>query len=109
MARARRNVTTRNAYRNIERLADEKARTVAEKIVDRIAVTAPYDEDAIKPEHLHLRNSYYVTQDPETGDALIRCRRRYWAYVEYGTRRHNFEDAQPHVSTAIDFVRAQET
>ncbi len=94
------------AYRNIQRIGSERAHEIARAIVERISVTAPYDEDADKPENLHLRNSYYVTTDPDTGDALIRCRRRYWVYVEYGTSTH---ERQPHVGPAIDFVKAQQT
>src|SRR3954447_24424854 len=104
MAR-RRNYTTRNANRALERLhhkgsecAVEIARFVVEYIATNKTVVnpngtlgTPYDDTdprgQEKPENMHLRNSYYVRLDPATGDALIKCRRRYWAFVEFGTRR----------------------
>lgn len=99
--------TGRNAYRNIERIAGERAFEIADRIVEIIHDIAPYDEsEASKPEHLHLRSSYYVARNPD-GTASIRCRRRYWVYVEFGTRKHNREDAQPHVGPSRDLAKAE--
>lgn len=109
MAR-RKNYTTNNAYRALERIqlkAEDRAEEIAQEIVEAIRIRAPED-----PEHEKntggpkLKDSYYVRQDPDTGDLIIASRRRYWAYVEFGTRRRQFQDMQPHVRPALDTVRA---
>jgi hypothetical protein len=91
------------AYRaigRIERKAEVRAYRLAEDLVRLIALYAPRD-----PHHETntggppLWKSYYVRIDPETGDSVVKCRRRYWVYVEYGTREHG--DAQPHVRPAL--------
>lgn len=109
MARPK-NYTTRNAYRamaRIEHKGQERAEVIAREIVNAIRVRTP--EDPLHEEHTGgptLKESYYVRQDPVTGDFLVGSRRRYWAYVEFGTRRRNYTDAQPHVFPAIDLIRA---
>jgi hypothetical protein len=112
MAR-KRPYTTRNAYRTIERIrrkTEDRAEHIARLIVDRIQVTAP--EDPLHEQNTggpKLKDSYYVRQDPLTGDFLIASRRRYWAFVEFGTRRVNppYSDAQPHIRPAVDFITAR--
>jgi hypothetical protein len=100
--------TTRNAYRTIERIrlkAQERAEDIAKDIVFLIHINAP--EDPLHEEHtggVKLKDSYYVRRDPDTGDYLIRSRRRYWAFVEFGTREHG--DAQPHIRPAVAAVKA---
>jgi hypothetical protein len=100
--------TTRNAYRTIERIerkAEHRAEEIAQNIVDFIHINAPVDEHR-RPDREggpHLSESYYVVQDPDTGDFLVRTRRRYWAFVEFGTKKHG--DAQPHIRPAIEAVR----
>jgi hypothetical protein len=93
----------RNAYRTIDRIEQkgkERAQRLAKDLVRLIALYAPRD-----PEHASntggppLWQSYYVRIDPETGDSIVKCRRRYWVFVEYGTREHG--DAQPHVRPAL--------
>jgi Bacteriophage HK97-gp10, putative tail-component len=103
--------TTRNAYRTIERIrrkAQERSEEIAQDIVDLIFINAPTGSaqrgtlhDDAGPE---LRESFYVRQDPETGDFLIRSRRRYWAYVEFGTREHGI--AQPFIRPSVAAVKA---
>lgn len=103
----RKNYTTKNAYRAIERIerkAERRAEEIARLVVETIQVLAPED-----PEHEKntggpkLKDSYYVRQDPATGDFIVASRRRYWAFVEFGTKKHG--DAQPHVRPALDSVR----
>jgi len=109
MAR-KRPYTTKNAYRTIERIEDkarERAREIAQDIVDLIHINAP--TGSVERGTLHddagpeLKDSFYVRLDPETGDFLIRSRRRYWAYVEFGTREHG--DAQPYIRPSVDAVK----
>lgn len=106
----RRNYTTNNAYRALERIrkkAEDKSEEVARMIVEAIHINAPVGSVARGTEHDDagppLSESFYVRQDPETGDYLIGSRRRYWAYVEYGTRKHG--EAQPYIRPALDAVR----
>jgi hypothetical protein len=107
MAR-KRPYTTKNAYRTIERIrkkAEQRSEDIAQDIVDFIHINAPRDMDR-RPDREggpHLSESYYVRQDPDTGDFLVRTRRRYWAFVEFGTREHGH--AQPHIRPAIEAVR----
>jgi hypothetical protein len=107
MPRRRAGYTTRNAYRALARIeakAEDRALEIAKDVVRLIAIYAPRD-----PNHEQntggpaLWQSYYATQDPTTGDVIIGCRRRYWAFVEFGTREHG--RAQPHVRPALDAVR----
>lgn len=99
--------TKRNAYRalaRIRRKAEHRAEQIARTIVEAIHINAPedehHDENTGGPK---LKDSYYVKQDPETGDFIIGSRRRYWAFVEFGTKEHG--KAQPHVRPAIDAAR----
>lgn len=94
--------TQRNANRAISRIEDkanERALALAKDLVRLIALYAPRD-----PNHAEntggppLWQSYYVRIDPETGDSIVKCRRRYWPFVEYGTQH---ADAQPHVRPAL--------
>lgn len=103
----RKTYTTKNAYRAIERIqrkAERRAEEIARLVVETIQVLAPEDDEHEKntggPK---LKDSYYVRQDPTTGDFIVASRRRYWAYVEFGTKKHGM--AQPHVRPAIDSVR----
>lgn len=107
MPRRRAGMTTRNAYRALARVeakAQRHARDIAEDVVNLIAIYAPRD-----PNHAQntggpaLWQSYYVKSDLVNGGVVIGCRRRYWVFVEYGTREHG--DAQPHVRPALDAVR----
>jgi len=95
------------ALSRIEEKASERAVAIAQAVVNNIRTNpkTPFDEKRAKDGHTgpHLRDSYYVRVDPDTGDALIKCRRRYWAFVEFGTSR---SAAKPHVRPAIDEVRA---
>lgn len=102
MPRRRAGYTTRNAYRAIGRIeekGEERAYRLAKDLVRLIALYCPRD-----PKHAEntggppLWQSYYVRRD-EDGDTLVKCRRRYWAYVEFGTREHG--RAQPHVRPAL--------
>lgn len=101
----RRRANARRTITRIEEAAEREAFRIAEEIVAEIKLNAPVGTEA-KPEHLRLRNSYYVERDPVTGDALIKSRRRYWVFVEYGTG-HGPE--QQHVRPAIETVRARHT
>jgi HK97 gp10 family phage protein len=100
----------RKAYRALARIArkaEQRAEEVARMIVEQIHINAPRGsaergtahDDAGPP----LSESFYVRQDPTTGDFLIGSRRRYWAYVEFGTREHG--KAQPYIRPAIEAVR----
>lgn len=104
------NYTTKNAYRAIERIrkkAEDKSEQVARMIVEAIHINAPVGsaergtahDDAGPP----LSESFYVRHDPATGDYLIGSRRRYWAYVEFGTQEHG--KAQPYIRPAVDVVK----
>lgn len=97
-----------NAYRGIARIeqaADTRAREIAEYVVERIAALAPRD-----PRHAEntggpaLHESYYIKADDDGDGYTIRSRRRYWVFVEFGTREHG--DAQPHVRPALDEAKA---
>lgn len=93
------------ALTRIEAAAAERAREIAEFIVLEINRTAPYDE-ARHPSHRgtrRLRGSYRVVMDGDT--AVIRTNRPYWIFVEKGTRRNDYRDAQPHVAPAIELAR----
>lgn len=99
-------VTNRTLAR-IERKASERAREIAQFIVDEIATNpnTPEDRSPDRPPHEHLRYSYYVAQARDgSGDWLIKSRSRYWVFVEFGTREHG--DAQPHLRPAIELARA---
>lgn len=93
----------RNANRVIDRIekqGQERAEQLAKHLVRLIALYAPRDENhAENTGGPPLWQSYYVRVDPETGDSVVKCRRRYWVFVEYGTKDHG--DAQPHVRPAL--------
>jgi HK97 gp10 family phage protein len=98
------------AYRalaRIEREAESLAEKIARDIVELIYLNAPRGSAARGTEHDDagpiLAESFYVRQDPATGDFIIASRRRYWAYVEFGTSQHG--DAQPFIRPAIDAVK----
>lgn len=97
------------ALQRIEEAGQRRAHQLAENVVEYIRVIAPVDNRARRETYNkgpHLKDSYYVRTDPETGDAVIKCQRRYWVYVEFGTRKRNFTDEQPHVRPAVEIVRA---
>src|ERR1044071_6241970 len=96
--------TNYRALARIERKAGDRAKRIARFIVDQIYLYAPYDDRTdSSTTGPHLRDAYYVEPDPKTGAALIKCKRRYWAYVEFGTKQHG--RAQPHVRPAIEAAR----
>jgi hypothetical protein len=110
MARRRSNYTKKNAYRTIERIrkkAEDRSERIARMIVEVIHINAPRGSAARGTEHDDagppLSQAFYVRQDPETGDYLIASRRRYWAFVEFGTREHGKE--QPFIRPAVDVVK----
>lgn len=94
----------RRTIERIERSAEQRAERIARKVLLLIKLYAPYDTnrrfDRRGPRH--LRNSYYLDRDAN-GDYLIRSTRRYWQFVEFGTRKHG--PAQPHVRPAIEEAR----
>lgn len=99
----------RLAYRPLKRVedaADDRARQIAQFIVNWIKVNGPYDEHR-PPSHtgVHLKDSYYARRDPATGDWLISSQRRYWAFVEFGTR--GGKRRVIHVRYAIEAARAE--
>lgn len=102
--------TTNNAYRalaRIEEKAQERAEHIGQFIIGHIRANAPYDENRRDDRDggPHLRDSYYYRVDEATGDVIIKTRRRYWAFVEFGTAEHG--SAQPHVRPAIEAARAE--
>ena len=87
--------------------ASERAYRIAQEIVEEIARQAPrrqskYERANDTATPLHL--SYYVERQPN-GDSVIKCKKRYWVFVEYGTEEHG--SAQRHVRPAVDIVRAR--
>lgn len=97
------------AYRPLKRIeeaADDRAKQIALHIVEWIKVNGPYDDDR-SPSHtgVHLKDSYYARQELGTGDWLIKSRRRYWAYVEFGTR--GGKRRVMHVRPAIESAREE--
>lgn len=103
---ARRGMTDR-ALERIEEKAAARAYRIARFIVEQIHTLAPYDDrassDTTGP---HLKDAYWVEEDPAVrGGMIIKCSRRYWAFVEFGTHKHG--DAQPHVRPAIDAAKAR--
>lgn len=109
MARARQAM----AHRGITRLLDageRMAHEIAQYIVEEIVADpkTPYDNSPQRREHNqgpHLKFSYYTKRDPDTGHWLVMTRRRYWAFVEFGTREHG--GPQPHVRPAIELAKAK--
>jgi len=91
--------------KRIEEKADERARNIAQFIVDWIKVNGPYDKHR-PPSHsgVHLKDSYYARKDPLTGDYLISSQRRYWAFVEFGTHRSK---RVMHVRPAIEAAKRE--
>lgn len=92
---------------NLEAKGRRRAQRIAEFIVAEIRRIAPYDA-ARRPDRRgtrHLANSYYVNVDPADGEVTVRTSKRYWEFVEYGTREHG--RAQPHVRPAIDAARSK--
>jgi len=104
MARLNQRRTNYRALARIERKGRVRAERIARFIVEQIHTLAPYDtrakSDTTGP---HLRDAYYVEQDRATGDMIIKCKRRYWAFVEFGTKEHG--GPQPHVRPAIDAAK----
>lgn len=105
-----RKYTTKNAYRTIDRIrrkGEDRAEVIARRIVEAIYINAPEGSAERGTEHDDpgppLKDSFYVRQDPETGDFLIASRRRYWAFVEFGTREHGA--AQPFIRPSVDAVK----
>ncbi len=103
---ARKRLSTAKAYRNLARIEDkaqQRCHDIAQFVVEHISTFGPYDEN--RPDsHTgpHLKDSYYARFSPEQDAWMIRCRRRYWVYVEFGTRRSK---ANPHVRPALDAAR----
>jgi hypothetical protein len=96
------------AYRalaRIERKAEERAEEVALHILELIYINAPdrktkWERDGGGPP---LKESFYARTDEATGSVVIASRRRYWAFVEFGTLEHG--SAQPYLRPAIEAAR----
>lgn len=101
---ANRQAMANRAITRIKRRSTARSEKIAQFMVEYIAVNGPYDQDRPKS-HLgqHLKFSYYARVDTD-GSVVLATRRRYWAFVEYGTRRSK---AQPHVRPAIDAAKAK--
>lgn len=92
--------------RKINKAGSDRARLLCELIVQEIASMPKPRDDRHDSDTTgtHLLDSYYVAKSA-TGDGWqIKTDRRYWKYVEFGTRQHG--DAQPHIRPAIETVRA---
>lgn len=103
--RAREIRKTRRTINKIEREGEQRAREIAQFIVDHIAIHGPIDLDR-RPGRLgpeHLRTSYGIKPAPEGGEWYVTTDVRYWAFVEFGTKEHG--RAQPHVRPAIEAAR----
>lgn len=95
------------ALARIERKALERCEEIGRDIVEWIKINGPLDKNR-RPDRdagPHLKDSYYYRVDHTTGDVLIKSRRRYWAYVEFGTAEHG--RSQAHVRPAIEFAKAK--
>lgn len=103
MARRRAGYTSNNARRALGRIEVKARERVIQRgrdLVRLIALYCPRDPDhAQDTGGIPLWKSYYVRSDPATGDILVSCRRRYWAFVEFGTAKHG--RAQPHIRPAL--------
>lgn len=102
---------SQRAMRRIHDKSVERARAIAELIVQEIAMS-PLTPDGNEHDnhdgpHVPLRYSYYVKTDPVNGDSIIASTARYWAFVEYGTRGDVHGRAQPHVIPAVLAVKAE--
>lgn len=89
----------------ISRAGDDRSREICEHIVHLIATSSgtPYDSRAESDTTgAHLRDSYRVVRHPAGDGWLITTDRRYWMFVEFGTRKM---DAQPHIRPAIENAR----
>jgi len=109
MARLNQRRTNYRALARIEQLGKHRAERIARFIIEQIHSRAPYDDraksDTTGP---HLKDSYYLDEDPKTGGIVIKCSRRYWVYVEYGTNRvPDKQDKRPHVRPSIDAAKAK--
>lgn len=103
MARLNQRRTNYRALARIEQKGRVRAERIARYIVDQIHTLAPYDTRANSDtKGPHLKDSYHVRQDPITGDMLIWCSRRYWVFVEFGTKNMK---AQKHVRTALEMAK----
>lgn len=104
MARLNQRRTNYRALARIEKKAQYRAKRIARFILNEIFILAPFDtraeSDTTGP---HLKDSYYMEEDPKTGAMIIKCKRRYWAFVEFGTKEHG--KAQPHVRPAIEAAK----
>ncbi len=91
------------ALARIRNKGQARAEEIALYVVRQIQILAPFDtrvtNDTKGP---HLRNSYYTRVDGK-GGIVIKCKRRYWVFVEFGTQEHG--RAQPHVRPALDMAR----
>lgn len=89
----------------IARLGDEKAREIAQFIVDRANELAPVGTDPDDADGEQLKGSYKVEADDTEPGYAITNGLRYWQFVEFGTSQHG--DAQPHLRPAMDEARAR--
>lgn len=93
-------------FRKINRAGDRRAKQICELIVEeiRLSPTTPFDtrigENTTGP---HLKYSYAVKEIPGGGGWAVATRRRYWRFVEFGTKEHG--SAQPHIRPAIEAAR----
>lgn len=85
----------------IRREADNLVERRAKEAAALINELAPYDETR-RPDRRgprHLKGSYRAVRLPD-GDWGVVTSKRYWAFVEFGTKEHG--NAQPHVRPALD-------
>lgn len=98
--------TARNLAR-INKAGSQRAYEICRFIVETIRTdpTTPYDDRHDSDTRgEHLRDSYRVRPHPDNdGDWMITTSRRYWMFVEFGTREHG--RAQPHLRPAIELAR----
>lgn len=106
--RGRRQAELSRAFEKVNRAGSGRARHLCELIVQEIQMNpdTPYDTRATTDTRgEHLRDSYTVRKHPDgSGRWQVVTNRRYWRYVEFGTKEHG--DAQPHIRPAVERVRA---
>jgi hypothetical protein len=100
----------RGLQRDLRRLAragNERSFEICEYIIDHIESSpfTPFDpRTSSNTTGDHLKFSYRIAPHPKGNGYLVVTKRRYWAFVEFGTRKMH---AQPHVRPAVDAARAR--
>ena len=104
--RRRRRISERTVPENIRGRAIARCRELAAELVAEIKRQAPRRQPQyVEPgEPGGLLEAGYDEVDIPEGAAIVNPV-RYWQFVEFGTAEHG--DAQPHVRTAIEAVRAR--